>query len=528
MACTQYSLPSHQQTKLECLQAEADRQCNKLEQLGSPIPALLSHSGIPDIIHKDNVTFRSEVITETEKKALVKKKQKVVFQCTVNSFFLSENPPKNGRCSLVTPQLPDEEEEAQYLVGFVSPLTNGAHCAACALAGYTPLYQKRSHPDLWQMQTKVVGAWVGPPKMRNVHFFGCQVPCVIFPSWENEDIEYAVQTPDPKYKPYWDAAIVLWAVEHEWQGVKALVPWQDVDLSRPRPWWMPEWTMRVLRLEYGMQPDNPNDPKCWAMLGSCQHARKASSRRAPQTEPEWSKILVSQSQPGDDEAGESDAGSINNDVKVGLPTSSHWDPTTKQSMTPWGSEPHPHMDVVEEQIRKNEQYLAQIAESQAEAQPQPGPGPSTSHLHTQGQSACSRPQPRPWPVPQTQPQPQPQSQPEPQPRPEPKPQPQVAVAQDMEMVPANGPAQDLAAGLSNQWDQDEGGVDVMMGETPLAQSTPHSPRLAAPLPPPFLPSCGNWPAMSFCSSCSRCPDRPKWSPKWPTDDHPQCKPGPHP
>ena len=94
----------------------------------------------------------------------------------MNSFFLCTDVPADGQCTMVIPEGPAEEgeEEKYYLVGFATPLTDGARRAARALAGYTPLYKSRSHPDLWQMQTKVVGAWVGGPYMGCVEFFGCE------------------------------------------------------------------------------------------------------------------------------------------------------------------------------------------------------------------------------------------------------------------------------------------------------------------------------------------------------------------
>ena len=95
----------------------------------------------------------------------------------MNSFFLSEDIPEDGKCVLVTPTFVTDEDDANlkyYLVGFATPLTDGARRAARALAGYTPLYKTRSHPDLWQMPTKVVGAWVGGPSMGHVDFYGCR------------------------------------------------------------------------------------------------------------------------------------------------------------------------------------------------------------------------------------------------------------------------------------------------------------------------------------------------------------------
>ncbi|CUA69783.1 hypothetical protein RSOLAG22IIIB_14128 [Rhizoctonia solani] len=290
----------------------------------------------------------------------------------MNNFFVSESGQVDGRYSLVAPMCMTEEadEATYYLAGFATPLTDGARRASRALAGYTPLYKTRSHPDLWQMQTKVIGAEVGTPYMGHVNFYGCQVPCILFPSL-SKDVEYAVQNPDPKYKPFWDATIAAWAVEHAQGNVEALVPWKDVDLSKPRSWWMPKWTMRVLRYEHGLPPDHPNDPERLAMLGNCRLLKKGK-KRAPQTMAEWAAIPVSKSQPGDDEAGLSDAGSINDDVERGLPTSSHWDPVSKKTTTPRGKEPHDHMDVIETELQRNREYEARVGQEQAV------PGPSTA------------------------------------------------------------------------------------------------------------------------------------------------------
>ena len=200
---------------------------------------------------------------------------------------------------------------------------------------------------------------------------------MIFSSLKNASIEYAVQSPDPQYKPFWDAAIAAWAVEHEQGHVDALVPWKDVKLEEPRPWWMPVWSMRVLRLEFGLPPDHPDDPKRRAMLGGCRFGKKGN-RRAPTTAAEWAAIPESKSSPGDDEAGLSDAGSINDDVERGLPTSSHWDKVTKKSTTPRGKVRHPHMDVVEAQLSRNQEYDARVALEQT------GPSASTAPPRTRG------------------------------------------------------------------------------------------------------------------------------------------------
>jgi hypothetical protein len=68
----------------------------------------------------------------------------------------------------------EDDDNTYYLVGFATPLTDGARRASRAVAGYTPLYLNTSHPDLWQMQTKVVLAKVKTPYMGQITFFGCE------------------------------------------------------------------------------------------------------------------------------------------------------------------------------------------------------------------------------------------------------------------------------------------------------------------------------------------------------------------
>ncbi|KAG8731918.1 hypothetical protein FRC11_001583 [Ceratobasidium sp. 423] len=381
---TRSEMPPPELLPLERLRAEEDRLLSIVEGLGSSQPAILTHTSNPQIIPEEEVNFRTEKVTAKEKKKHKKDKAQVHFQRTMNAFFISENPPEDGKCSMVVPPFRAEDtddDNPHYLVRFASPITDGARRAARALAGYTPLYKARSHPNLWQMQTKLVGAWVGTPYMGHVVFYGCQIPCVMFPSWHTPNVEYAVQTPDPQYRPYWEATIASWAVEHEQGNTDALVPWRDVDLEAPRPWWMPEWAMRVLRLEHELPPEHPDDPKHQAMLGYCRRIPKVSERRAPCTEAEWHGIPVAQSSVGDDEEGSSDAGSINDDVEFGLPTSSHWDPRTKKSTTPRGNEPHKHMDVVQAELKRNREYDARVARAQS------GAGPSSARSGNRGRGS---------------------------------------------------------------------------------------------------------------------------------------------
>jgi hypothetical protein len=150
--------------------------------------------------------------------------------------------------------------------------------------------------------------------------------------------------------------LAVWAVEHALGNAEMLKPWVDVDLAAPRPWYFSNWAMRVLRYEFGKPPTHPNDPPRRAMLGACRRATRAADRRAPKTEEEWLAIPLEKCDSGDDEEGDSDAGSINDDVERGLPMSSHWDPDTKKSTTPRGDLPHPYPAVIEAELARNRNY----------------------------------------------------------------------------------------------------------------------------------------------------------------------------
>ncbi|KAG8722116.1 hypothetical protein FRC08_006885 [Ceratobasidium sp. 394] len=279
----------------------------------------------------------------------------------MNSFAVLDASARNP-----TPVIPefrkrDEQEDKNLylLVGFASPLTDGARRGSRAISGDTPLYATRSHQNVWQMQTKVLVAKVKTPYMGVLKFFGCEVPCVIFRSAEHDNVEYGVQNPDGRYKQFWDATIAVWAVEHALGNEQMLKPWVDVDPAQPRPWYFNNWAMRVLRYEHGLPVTHPSDPERRAMLGACRRAGRAAERREPKTEEEWLAIPSDQCDSGDDEEGSSDAGSINDDVRTGLPTSSQWDPKTKKSISPRGNEPHPYPQVVQQELERNRMYEQQ-------------------------------------------------------------------------------------------------------------------------------------------------------------------------
>ncbi|KDN36679.1 hypothetical protein RSAG8_10677, partial [Rhizoctonia solani AG-8 WAC10335] len=128
----------------------------------------------------------------------------------------------------------------------------------------------------------------------------------------------------------------------------------------------------------------------------------------------------------DDEAGESDAGSINDDVERGLPTSSHWDPGTKKSTTPRGSEPHPHMDVVEAELKRNQEYDARLSQEHLV------PGMSTAPT-CNGQSSAHDTSP-------------------------------VRPVSDIEMAPANAVTPSTNTGVSERPGHGTGAEDVEMAD----------------------------------------------------------------
>ncbi|KAG8779358.1 hypothetical protein FRC12_024344 [Ceratobasidium sp. 428] len=271
------------------------------------------------------------------------------YQRAMNSWALREV----GTKQLVVPELPGDQAVEYELVGFASPISDGSRRVSRVLAGLTPLYKGESHGDLWQMPTTLMKTRVREPRMGTIHFYGCQIPCILFPSALAENVEYAVQCPDTAYEPFQSAMLARWDVYlAEGRAQLALKPWKDIDLAAPRPWWCNKWAMTIMRLEQNIPP-NPDDPKRRAALGLCRTARRIADRRAPTNEREWLAIDEELFMSGDDEAGDSDAGSIIDDTESGVPTSSSWDRVTKKSTTPQGSEPHPHMEVIQSLVRRN-------------------------------------------------------------------------------------------------------------------------------------------------------------------------------
>ncbi|KAF8669575.1 hypothetical protein RHS04_08839 [Rhizoctonia solani] len=94
---------------------------------------------------------------------------------------------------------------------------------------------------------------------------------------------------------------------------------------------------------------------------------------------------------GDDEAGESNAGSINNDVEQGLPTSSFWDPVTKKSKMPQGNKLHPYPNQIALELQRNWEYNA-CTSGQGNT---PGKAPSSS---SSNKDPGHRSEPKPSPV----------------------------------------------------------------------------------------------------------------------------------
>ncbi|KAG9100222.1 hypothetical protein FRC06_004400 [Ceratobasidium sp. 370] len=360
--------------RLQQLQAEAARLQRMADASNRDTPRVLERRDVPAPLIDETYRFRTEAWNQEDPaQACLRPREGYIhlLQRTCNSWALLDATTKR----MVTPEFRAREDPDDHnvydLVGFMSPLNDGARRASRALSGYTPLYAQTSHPDLWQMQTKFMRVQVLTPRTAHVHFFGNMIPCVVFPSATSKEVEYVVQTPDRYFKPYWEAATARWAVAHAQGEEQRLVTWQDLDLDGPRPWFLNKWAVTVLRLEHGKPATHPDDPARPAMLGNCRLATRARDLRAPTTEAEWLEIPVEDCDPNDDEAGESDAGSINDDVERGLPTCHDWDPETKKSRSGRGTEPHPHPDVVAQELARNEAWdeLAAAAGTRSDSEP---------------------------------------------------------------------------------------------------------------------------------------------------------------
>ncbi|KAG8714403.1 hypothetical protein FRC11_008631, partial [Ceratobasidium sp. 423] len=334
---------------------------------GDVKPKLLTREDLSQPVSgEEEGLFHSEFIGESLRKHLVNFDQEIFIQRTMNSFAVLDKAYLEDR-NIVKPVVPKfyarydkKDKEVYALVGFATPLLDGARRASRAMAGYTPLYMDESNPDLWQMDTELVVAAVKTPFTDDLSFFGCEMPCVIFTSAADEYVVYVAQTPDPNYKMFWEATRAVWAVEAFRGKEEPLEPWEDVDLASPRPWWMNKWAMTLLRLEHHLPPDIPEDPPRRAMLGACRHARQAV-RRAPKTKDEWLAIPLDKCDEGDDEWNDSYAASIYDNVECGLPTSSSWDPATKKSTTPQGTEPHPYPNEIERLKERERIYALKLA-----------------------------------------------------------------------------------------------------------------------------------------------------------------------
>ncbi|KAG8734040.1 hypothetical protein FRC10_011995 [Ceratobasidium sp. 414] len=257
----------------------------------------------------------------------------------------------------------DPNDKCKYhLLGFVNPLNDGARHVSRMLSGFTPLYKQYSHPDLWQMQTVVMTTTVRTLYMGDLDFFR-RAECLasFFPSTRSEDIMYGVQNLDPNYVPFWNTAIAAWAVQHVLRNEVALQPWHDIDLIQPCPWYFNRWVMRVLRLEHGHAANHLEDPPRRAMLGACCCVGNTTSRRALVSKEAWRAYMQDECDSGDDEEGDSDAGSINDKVELGLLTSADWDLVTKKSSTPQGNVPHLYPEVVKWELKRNQKYDDTVA-----------------------------------------------------------------------------------------------------------------------------------------------------------------------
>ncbi|KAG9100100.1 hypothetical protein FS749_016290 [Ceratobasidium sp. UAMH 11750] len=349
--------------QIATLNATATDLARVAEQSSVKRPHLAGINCPPEKYLDEDRMFRCEDYDTTDRAhqhLKPKKGTEHYFWRVVNAWSLVDN-----QNNMVIPQFAkrDDTRDQQvcWLYGFTSPLSDGARRGSRYLSGRTPLYKTVTHENVWQMQTKIMKVRVKTPYMGHLEFYGCKIPCVIFPSFLNNNIFYGVQNVDRNYVPHWNAAIARWAVQHALGNELALRPWQDVKLDGPRPWYFNNWAMRVLRLEHGIPPTHPQDPPRRAMLGACRRPDPGVRARAPTTEDEWLVIPESECDSGDDEEGETDAESINDDVARGLPTSADWNPETKKSTSPRGNVPHPHPEVVAQELERNRRYEQELA-----------------------------------------------------------------------------------------------------------------------------------------------------------------------
>ncbi|KAG8722122.1 hypothetical protein FRC08_006891 [Ceratobasidium sp. 394] len=362
----------HEITRLKSSVADLERLA---EESGHDTPRLLQLANVPVPVHDEWFRFKNEVRDPTDRTQDYLKPPEghtTLCQRTANNWALLD--PATGK--MVIPEFKSrndpQDENVYVIVGYMTPMNDGSRRASRGISGHTPLYKTQSHENLWQMKTKVLKDEVLTPRAGHAFFFGNKIPCVIFPSANNTEVEYIAQTPDRHFRPYWRAATERWALAHARGEEQELPVWRDVDLTKPRPWYLNKWAMTVMRLEQGLPPTHPDDPERPAMLGLCRLKKRARDRRAPTTEAEWSAIPVEDCDPGDDTAGASDAGSINDDVERGLPTCHDWDPATKKSRSGRGNEPHPYPEVVAQELARNAAWDAQSAGGGATAQATPG------------------------------------------------------------------------------------------------------------------------------------------------------------
>ncbi|KAG8703762.1 hypothetical protein FRC09_003966, partial [Ceratobasidium sp. 395] len=208
------------------------------------VPITIETLGDPQV--GDGMLFECEEcdleVPENRHNQPIKGHGRVIYR-TANSWALV----KNSTNHMVIPEcvLPGERDNFVYnMIAFIFPMSAGARQASRAAAGYTPLYADQSHGDLWQMEVKLLRVKVKTPRASYFEIYGCQIPCTIFPSATNPQIEYAAQNPDPNYMPFFEAFFARWVLPAQRGQVDPLARWEDVNLKEKRVWWMNNWTAK--------------------------------------------------------------------------------------------------------------------------------------------------------------------------------------------------------------------------------------------------------------------------------------------
>ncbi|QRW09522.1 hypothetical protein RhiLY_08521 [Ceratobasidium sp. AG-Ba] len=343
------------------------KEMNQLEVLAgraTAIPTLFRRFPGSGFEVAEDYDFRSELNYPLgdERRMQLPQNHLPEFPRLVNNWVLCEAGTRNPVVPALRKPGVQHDKAVYSLYGVMNPGNDGARRLTYTYTGYTPL-RKPSDPQLWQLQTKLMVARVSTPFRGHFSFRGCQLPATIFPSAVHEDYYYAVQNPDKNYRAYADLMVAMWKVHAAKGHCVALEEWEDVDVGKPRLWFMNKWATGLMRMERGLPRDHPDDPQRLAMLGEC---RLPPHNRAPTTEEEWA-ILASEV--GDDECDGTDAGSLVDDYENPRPCSWSWNPETGRSTEPQGNEPHPFPEVIAAQRERNRLWLQR--QLTASEQPQP-------------------------------------------------------------------------------------------------------------------------------------------------------------